>query len=191
MKIILATVVLTATFLAAGVASTPAHEAGQPPILSIDELYKLPEKPIDAVVVIEGFPTKVCQKGGVKAWIRDCDPEINRIIRVDKTPEMKPFATDSVGQTLRITGVLREQRMDAAYFDEWEARVRSEGDTEEEPGGSCGGNCSGGKNESAQQKMLQRIAGFRQQLERSSTGYLASLWLDGLRWEVVETAPQS
>lgn len=100
---------------------------------------------------------------------------------------MPAFNQDVVGKTMRVTGTLQELRLDATYFDSWEARVKAslkakntdEGEKEE----GCTEECS--ENVAAEQT-LKNIAACRKKLASSKKGYLTAFWVDGKKWELVE-----
>lgn len=163
---------------------SPDGRAGSGRIYQVAEVYRLEEKPVDQVITIEGFPASVCVKCGKKAVMRDRDPEAEYTLRVERTGEMKPFLAEHVGRTMQVTGVLREKRMDAAYFDEWEARVKADNPCDSADGAGCATKCP---EKVSADKTLARIAGLREKLASAPSGYLAVLWLDGLNFEVVET----
>lgn len=155
----------------------------------VAEIFQPGDKPFDQVVEIQGFPVSVCKRDGKKAWLRDMNPDAKGTLRIERTGDMKPFDQTSVGQTIIVRGILREKRLDAAYFDEWEASLTA-GESAPEPEamkGGCSGDCGSG---SPVDKTRARIAAFRAQLEKSPVGYLSSVWVDGLEWRIVETTAQ-
>lgn len=169
-------------------ASTTTVDA--PPSYRVSEILTPGDKPFDQIVIVEGFPVSVCKRDGKKAWIRDMDPDVKGTLRVECLGDMKRFDQTSVGRTIQVRGILREKRMDAAYFDEWEASVvaaQAGGEAPEETKEACTGDCA---NKTPANKTLARIHALRAQLEKSPVGYLSSIWIDGIEWHPVETTAQ-
>jgi hypothetical protein len=157
------------------------------PVFGVTALIQETNKPFGKEIVLEGFPTAVCKRSGKKAWLHDTDSEAAGTIRVERTGDMPAFNQDVVGKTMRVTGTLRELRLDAAYFDSWEARVKAslkaknsdEGEKEE----GCTEVCQ--ENVAAEQT-LKNIAAYRKKLASSKKGFLTAFWVDGKKWELVE-----
>jgi hypothetical protein len=157
------------------------------PFYGVTALIQETNKPFGKEIVIEGFPTAVCKRSGKKAWLHDTNSEASGTIRVERTGSMPAFSQDAVGKNMRVTGVLRELRLDAAYFDAWESRVKSamadknkdEGEKEE----GCTEECA--ENVAAEQT-LKNIAAYRKKLAASKKGYLIAFWVDGTKWELIK-----
>ena len=75
------------------------------------------------------------------------------------------FRPELQGRTLRVTGELHETRMDKAYLDKWEARVKAEG--------KSGGEKAHEEQSPAQ--VLKQIAGLRERLLKSGQDYSSLL----------------
>lgn len=166
------------------------EENPAPPLYSVSALLQKTNKPFGGEIVLEGFPTAVCKRNGRKAWLRDTNAGAAGTIRVERTGAMPAFRQDVVGKTIRVTGTLRELRMDAAYFDSWEARVRGRmnaHNTQNTQAGAARRGCAEECLENAgAERTLQIIAARREKLAASPKGYLSALWVDGRKWELVE-----
>jgi hypothetical protein len=159
------------------------------PSFRVAEIFTPGDKPFDQVVEVEGFPVSVCKRDGKKAWIRDINPEAKGTLRVECLGDMKPFDQTNVGQTVIVRGILREKRLDASYFDEWEASLAANENAEEpeDVKGGCSGDCGA---KASADKTRARITSLRAQLEKSPVGYLSSRWIDGIEWRAVDTTAQ-
>jgi hypothetical protein len=156
-----------------------------PRVFGVTELIQDTNKPYGQSIVLEGFPSAVCKRSGKKAWLHDVNSDAAGTIRVEKTGEMRTFNQDVVGKTIRVTGILRELRMDKAYFDAWEARVKAtleKSKTASKEDG-CTEQCE--ENVGAE-KVLKNIQVYRKKLEKSPKGYLSAFWVDGSKWDLVE-----
>jgi hypothetical protein len=173
--------------LALGILSPTAYAEAPaaPPTYSVASLLTAEEIPVGKEITLTGFPTSVCKRNGKKAWLRDANPDAKGLVRVERGSTMAPFQQDLIGVTLQVTGILRETRMDAAYFDAWEARVKAaQSPTVADSATSEKEGCSGDCNRKIQtETVLKNIAGYREQLAKSPKGYLSSLWLEGTKWQ--------
>ena len=180
----LSAIALTLAALAAGAGVSSSVDT---PVFGVTELIQCTNKPWGREIILEGFPTAVCRRSGKKAWLHDTNSEAAGTVRVERTADMPAFNQEVVGRTIRVTGILRELRVDSAYLDAWEARVKAaankpkSGESDEE---NCTEQC---QENVAADKTLKTIAAFRGKLAKSQKSHLSGLWVDGIRWELVET----
>jgi hypothetical protein len=180
--LLISTLVLT---FATPLLAQPAKPA--PPVYGVTALIQTTNKPFGQEIVLEGFPVSVCKRSGKKAWLHDTNSEAAGTVRVERTGAMPAFNQDVLGRTMRVTGTLRELRLDAEYFNSWEARVKAsmkarnsdEGEKEED----CTEECS---EKVAAETTLKNIAAYRKKLASAKNGYLSAFWVDGKKWELVE-----
>lgn len=168
---------VTAAFALAAETTTPESQH----VYGVSEILHSTNKPFGKQITLEGFPSAVCKRSGKKAWMHDTNSEAAGTIRVERTRTMKAFNQDIVGKTIRVTGVLRELRIDKDYVDAWEARVKESlkktNNSDKEDG--CTEECQ--ENSSAE-KTLKKIEAIRKKIEKSPKGYLSGLWMDGTQW---------
>ena len=144
-------------------------------------------------VTFEALVIGVCRSGGKKIFVRDEGENAATVLRVERGKNLAAFDRELEGETLRITGVLRENRITAKGLDNSEARARVQLKAELEAAkkGShskdddCQHDCP--ENPPAQ-KTLDLIASYRAQLAKSGKGYISRYWIEGVKWEKV---PQS
>jgi len=113
MKTILKSILLVAAIFAmasCGNKSQNNAEEAAENIVSVDSLLANADKFVGQTVTIEGVCSHLCQHGGKKAFILGSDQ--NTMIRCDGTEEMGwAFPAESVHHAIRITGVVKEQRI--------------------------------------------------------------------------------
>lgn len=138
--------------------------------MNIDEvLAKAPEM-VDQTVVIEGVCTHTCSHGAKKMFLVGSDD--TKTIRVE-AGELGAFDTKVVNQIVTVKGTLKEERIDEAYLQDWETRVKNQ--TEEKHGNEEGeGGCTTEKNSRGEtaNSTEGRIADFRAKIaaEKEATG---------------------
>lgn len=89
-----------------------AEEAGaaDAEVVAVDSLLANADQFVGQTVTIEGVCSHLCAHGGKKAFILGSDQ--NTMIRCDGTEEMGwAFPAESTHRVLRITGVVKEQRI--------------------------------------------------------------------------------
>lgn len=160
--------------------------------LSVGTLMKHADLLTGKEVTVDGLVTGVCHSGGKKAFIKDADPKSKRTLRVERTGAAKTFQQENKGDMIRVKGVVRSFKIDAAYLDDWEARskaaaaeaakAKSDGHTHGDKE-DCGHDCD---DEKATPAALKRIEAYRAMLAKSKRPHLLVLWLDGTSWEKTE-----
>lgn len=79
-------------------------------VVAVDTLLANADNYVGQTVTIEGICSHLCKHGGKKAFILGNDQ--NTMIRCDGTEEMGwAFPAESVHKVLRVTGVVKEQRI--------------------------------------------------------------------------------
>ncbi len=121
-------------------------------------------------VNISGLVDHVCSHGGQKMFIVDANSDAR--IKVTPNEELAAFNTELVGETVKITGIVEEMRVDEDYLKEWEAEVNQgitgEGNGKKE---SADPKDHGG-NEKASSE-LEQIERMRSKIADSDKGYLS------------------
>jgi len=166
--------------LSARIQAQVAPPADAPPAYGVTALIQESSKPWDKRIVLEGFVTAVCPRSGKKAWLHDTNSEAAGTVRVERTGQSAIFEKDAIGKTIRVTGTLRELRIDAAYLDSWESRVKGSNTTVEKKD-NCTEKCEENQSVDA---ALKRIKTLRAQVAREKNGYLSAFWVDAEKWEV-------
>ena len=136
--------------------------------MSIDDVMAKAPELVDQTGVIEGVCTHTCSHGAKKMFLVGSDD--SKTLRVE-AGELGAFDTKVVNQVVTVKGTLKEERIDEAYLQDWEARVKA--DTEEHHGDGEGG-CDTEKNARGETANTTegRIADFRAKIaaEKEATG---------------------
>ncbi len=77
---------------------------------------------INKPVIIEGTVFHTCKEGGKRMFIVDGTDSIR--VQVTAGPKITKFDESLSGSRVRVFGVVREDRIDAKYLNEWEAEVK-------------------------------------------------------------------
>ena len=156
--------------------------------MSIDEVMEKAADLVEQTVVIEGVCTHTCSHGAKKMFLVGSDD--TKTLRVE-AGELGAFDTKVVNNVVTVKGTLKEERIDEAYLQDWEARLKAE--TEEKHGNGEGeGGCDTEKNARGETANTTegRIADFRAKIaaEKEKTGkeYLAFYHVVANSYEINE-----
>ena len=156
--------------------------------MSIDEVMAKAADLVEQTVVIEGVCTHTCSHGAKKMFLVGSDD--SKTLRIE-AGELGAFDTKVVNNMVTVKGIIKEERIDEAYLQDWEARLKAE--TEEKHGNGEGeGGCDTEKNARGETANTTegRIADFRAKIaaEKEKTGkeYLAFYHVVANSYEINE-----
>ena len=156
--------------------------------MSIDEVMEKAADLVEQTVVIEGVCTHTCRHGAKKMFLVGSDD--SKTLRIE-SGELGAFDTKVVNNVVTVKGILKEERVDEAYLQDWEASLKAE--TEEKHGNGDGeGGCATEKNARGETANTTegRIADFRAKIavEKEKTGkeYLSFYHIVANSYEINE-----
>ena len=138
--------------------------------MSIDEVMGKAAGLVDQTVTIEGVCSHTCSHGAKKMFLVGSDD--SKTLRIE-AGELGAFDTKVVNNIVTVKGVIKEERIDEAYLQDWENRLKNQ--TEEKHGNEEGeGGCDTEKNARGETADTPegRIADFRAKIaaEKAATG---------------------
>ncbi|MBQ8500783.1 MAG: hypothetical protein IJ494_00530 [Bacteroides sp.] len=155
--------------------------------MSIDDVMAKAADLVDQTVTIEGVCTHTCSHGAKKMFLVGSDD--TKTLRIE-AGELGAFDTKVVNNIVTVKGTLKEERIDEAYLQDWEARVKNQ--TEEKHGNEGEGGCDTEKNARGETADTTegRIADFRAKIaaEKAATGkeYLSFYHVVAQSYEINE-----
>ena len=155
--------------------------------MSIDDVMAKAADLVDQTVTIEGVCTHTCSHGAKKMFLVGSDD--TKTLRIE-AGELGAFDTKVVNNIVTVKGTLKEERIDEAYLQDWEARVKNQ--TEEKHGNEGEGGCDTEKNARGETADTTegRIADFRAKVaaEKAATGkeYLSFYHVVAQSYEINE-----
>ena len=156
--------------------------------MGIDEVMEKAADLVEQTVVIEGVCTHTCSHGAKKMFLVGSDD--SKTLRIE-AGELGAFDTKVVNNVVTVKGIIKEERIDEAYLQDWEARLNAQ--TEEKHGNGDGeGGCDTEKNARGETANTTegRIADFRAKIaaEKEKTGkeYLAFYHVVANSYEINE-----
>ena len=165
----------TFTFVACGNKQAKTNETAaveQSGAMEIDSLLANAETLADQAVTIEGVCTHACKHGATKIFLMG---------------KLGSFDTKCVNSIVRVNGTLKEQRVDEAYLQQWEAQLKA---ANAEKHGESEGGCSSEKKARGETANTpeKRIADFRAQIAKrqaeSGKPYLSFYYLEATDYEI-------
>ncbi|MEE4259151.1 MAG: hypothetical protein V2I62_05285 [Bacteroidales bacterium] len=144
------------------------------------------EELVGKQVMLTGTVDHVCKHGGQRMFVIETGSEG----RVKVTPDenIAAFKTDLEGQSVKLIGIVEEQRIDEDYLKEWEEEIMAGVDMGDDKGeGShLGGNTEKGGSDADMEEEMEKVNNLRQEIAESEKGYLAFYSVLCTEYEVVE-----
>lgn len=152
--------------------------------LEIDSLLARAETLAGKEVTIEGVCTHTCKHGAKKIFLMGSDD--TQTIRVE-AGTLGAFDAKCINSIVQVTGTLKEQRIDEAYLQNWEAQLKAQA-AEKHGTGEAG--CSTEKKARGETASTSedRIADFRAKIadRKAKLGkdYLSFYFMEAASYEV-------
>lgn len=151
--------------------------------MEIDSLLANAGALTDKEVTIEGVCTHTCKHGATKIFLMGSDD--TKTIRVEAC-ELGVFDTKCVNSIVRVKGILKEDRIDEAYLQAWEACLKEAGEQHGE--GAAGCDTEKKARGETGNTPEARIADFRAKIAarqaESGKAYLSFYHVDALSYEI-------
>lgn len=159
--------------------------------ITVDSLMANAEKLVGDTVTVEGVCSHLCSHGGRKAFIMGAD---STLLRCEATAEMGgAFSPECVGKTLKVTGVVCEQRIDEEAVKAMEARYAEASKAEQTHEA-----CDTEKKAAGQADIATfegRMADYREKIakrnEAEGKAYLSFYYLNATSYEVEQPAEEA
>ena len=154
--------------------------------MEIDAVLTEAEALTDQQIALEGVCTHICSHGGTKIFMMGSDD--TKTIRIEAC-KLGSFDQKCVNSIVKVNGILREERVDEAYLQRWEAAVAAQ---TAEQHGEVEAGCDSEKAARGEtgNTVAERIADFRTKIaaRKASVGkeYLSFYYVEALSYEIVE-----
>ena len=137
---------------------------------------KQADKFVNKPVFIEGTVLHICKHGGERLFLADGNDSIT--VEVTAGPKMTRFEESMIGSKIRITGMLKEERIDAKYLNEWEAEIKK---PQENHNVGIHTGTKGHEDEGVKEK-LEQIAALRDELKKSGKDHLSNFSIEASKF---------
>lgn len=154
--------------------------------MEVDYLMENAESMIDQQIEVEAICTHLCSHGATKMFLMGSDE--SKILRVEAA-KLGSFKQECANSMVKVQGILREERIDEAYLQQWEeslaAGAEQHGDGDGEAGCATEKAARGETGNSTD----QRIADFRSKIaarnEAEGKAYLSFYFIEALDYEII------
>ena len=152
--------------------------------LNVDSVLNQAETLVNTSITLEGVCTHICAHGGKKIFMMGSDDK--HTIRIE-SGSFGAFDKNCVNSVVSVKGTLKEERIDEAYLQNWEASLKNE--TAEKHGEGEGG-CASEKNARGEKGNTAeaRIADFRKKIaeraEKCGKEYLSFYFVKADSYEI-------
>ena len=154
--------------------------------MEIDEVLASADSLANQEITMEGICTHTCKHGATKIFMMGSDD--TKTIRVEAA-SLGSFDQKCINSIVRVKGILREERVDEAYLQRWEASVAVSA-AEQHGEGEAGCDTEKAARGETGNTVAERIADFRQKIaaRKEATGkeYLSFYFVEALAYEIVE-----
>lgn len=153
---------------------------------SISEFDTKAEELVGKQVMFTGMVDHICKHGGQRMFVIETGSEGR--VKVSPDENIAAFKTDLEGQSVKLIGIVEEQRIDEDYLKEWEEEIMADVDMGDDKGeGShLGGDIEKGGSYANMEEEMEKVNKLRQQIAESDKGYLAFYSVLCTEYEVVE-----
>jgi len=174
-------------------------------VMDVDSVLTTAESYIDKQITVEGVCTHTCKHGATKIFLQGSD---NTMVLRCEAAQLGSFSKECVHNVVRVTGYVRETRMDEAYLQNWQ-RQYEEAQMQQAMAATMNGDgalseeeqekvqtATGCETESAARReqgntIEEKIAHYREQIaaRKAAEGkeYLSFFHIEATAYEVVPT----
>jgi hypothetical protein len=136
----------------------------------------LVEKP----VIIEGTVLHTCKHSGKRMFLVDGNDSVRVEVTAGET--ITKFDESLVGSRVLVTGVLKEERIDAKYLNEWEAEVKKPAENHD---AGVHSGAKGHEDQGVDEKLMQ-IAALRDELKNSGKDHLSNFSIEAAKFTEIK-----
>lgn len=156
--------------------------------LEIDSLLANAETLAGKEVTIEGVCTHTCKHGAKKIFLMGSDD--TQTIRVE-SGTLGAFDTKCINSIVQVTGTLKEQRIDEAYLQNWEAQLKAQtaqkhGEGEGEAGCSTEKKARGETASTSEDRIADFRAKIASRKAKSGKEYLSFYFMEATSYDIQE-----
>ena len=162
-----------------------ATEQAATSTLQIDDVLAQAETLANQEITLEGVCTHTCAHGATKIFLMGSDD--TKTIRVEAA-KLGAFDKKCVNNIVKVNGILREQRIDEAYLQQWAAQLKAQ--TAEKHGEAGKAGCDSEMKARGETATTTegRIADFRKKIEARQAAegkaYLSFYFVEALSYEI-------
>lgn len=153
--------------------------------MEVDDLLANATSITDQEIEVEAICTHICAHGATKIFLMGSDD--SKTIRVEAA-KLGSFDQKCANSIVKVKGILREERIDEAYLQQWEQMAATSG--EQHGDGESGCDTEKAARGETGNTTAERIADFRAKIaarnEAEGKNYLSFYFIEALSYEIIE-----
>ena len=136
---------------------------------------------VGKTIRLQGIVDHVCEHDGKKMFLVDENSDAR--VKIVPNENMAAFTQDLIGETVEVTGIVKEFRLDEDYLIEMEEKVKAESNEESEIHMGDGEH-KGKKEEQNGEDKMKQINNLRQKLKDSGKDHLSYYSVEAASFKV-------
>lgn len=156
-------------------------------VLQVDDVLAAADSLVGDTVTFEGVCTHICKHAGRKIFLMGSDD--TQTIRIESA-SLGSFKPECVNHIVTVTGVVREDRIDEAYLQRWEAQLAARTAEEHGNGGAAGCDTEKKARQENADTPEGRIADFRARIAKrmadEGKDYLSFYHIDAVDYKIAD-----
>lgn len=143
--------------------------------ISVDSFLVVAENFVGKELTVMGTVDHVCKHGGKRVQMFSSCP--SKKIHVEAAEDMGPFKAEVEGSDICVTGIVAEHKMDLAYVEEYEAKIKEAMAKESEEAEMK--HAKGADHHAS----LEKVVKWKEEINASEKGYISTFYLEGLKYQ--------
>ncbi len=136
---------------------------------------------VGKTIVLTGIVDHVCEHDGKKMFLVDENSDAR--VKIVPNENLAAFKQDMVGETVEVTGVVKEFRLDEDYLIEMEEKIKSDSKEETE---MHMGEHKGKKEEHNMDDQMKQVNNLRKKLKDSGKEYLSYFSVEAVSYKIIK-----
>ena len=136
--------------------------------VTVASFQKQADTLVNRPVIIEGTVLHICKHGGERLFLADGNDSIT--VEVTAGPKLTKFEESLIGSRIRINGILKEERIDTRYLNDWENEIKK---PQENHNVGVHTGTKGHEDQGVQEK-LEQIKALREELKKCGKDHLSN-----------------
>ena len=161
------------------------QEAPEVKVLQVDDALAKIDAMVGDTVEVEGVCMHLCRHSGRKMFLMGSDD--TQILRVESVELGEPFKQECLEHIVYVKGIVREERIDEDYLNEWEKELAG---MEQHGEGTEGCGAEKQSRQETANTPEARIADFRAKIAerkaKEGKAYLSFYHIDAVEYNVID-----
>ena len=138
---------------------------------------------VGKTIRLQGIVDHVCEHDGKKMFLVDENSDAR--VKIVPNENLAAFTQDLIGETVEVTGVVKEFRLDEDYLIEMEEKAKAESNEESEIHMGDGEH-KGNKEEQNGEDKMKQINNLRQKLKDSCKDHLSYYSVEASSFKIIK-----